>query len=107
MVVVGMMSESVGQGVAVVIMVVMSRREGVDVEEVGRAEEVGMEEEMMEEAVLISEGCRMLDGVDEVGGALLLRRLGHLCGGMLRLTGGDICELFALEFSFTYAVLYL
>lgn len=107
-----MMSESastaVGQGVAVVIMVVMSRREGVDVEEVGRAEEVGMEEEMMEEAVLISEGCRMLDGVDEVGGALLLRRrLGHLCGGMLRLTGGDICELFGLEFSFTYAVLYL
>lgn len=54
-----------------------------------------MEEEMMEEVVLISEGCRMVDGVDEVGGAVLLRRrLGHLCGGMLRLTGGDISEFF-------------
>lgn len=53
----------------------------------------------MEEVEVISEGCRILDGVDEVGGALLLRRrLGHLCGGMLRLTGGDISELFALEF---------
>lgn len=105
-----MMSEStsavVGQPVAVVITVVMSRREGVDVEEVARAEEVGMQEEMMEEAVVISEGRRMLDGVDEVGGAPP-HRLGHLCGEMLRLTGGDISKLFALEFSFTYAVLYL
>jgi hypothetical protein len=99
--VVGMMSAVV----AVVIIVVMSRREGVDVDVAG-AEEVGMEGEMMEEVVVISEGCRMVDGVDEVGGALR-RRLGHLCGGMLRLTGGDIFELFALEFSFTYAVLYL
>jgi len=45
-VVVGMMSESasavVGPGVAVVIMVAMSRREGVDVEVVAGAEEVGM-----------------------------------------------------------------
>lgn len=45
-VVVGMMSENasvvVGPGVAVVIMVVMSRRGGVDVEEVAGAEEVGM-----------------------------------------------------------------
>ena len=94
LVVVGMMSESasvvVGPGVVVVIMVVMSRREGVDVEEVAGAEEVGMEEEMMEEVVVISEGCRMVDGVDEMGGALLLRRLlGHRCGGMLRPTGGD------------------
>jgi hypothetical protein len=44
MVVVGMMSESesavAGPGVAVVIMVMMSRREGVDVEEVACAEEV-------------------------------------------------------------------
>jgi len=104
-VVVGLMSESavVGPGVAVVIMVVTSHREGVDVEEVVLVEEVGMEEEMMAGVVLISEGCRMVDGVDEVGGAVL-RRLGHLCGGMLRLTGGDISELFALEFSFTYAV---
>jgi hypothetical protein len=43
-VVVGWMSESastvVGPGIAVVIMVVMSRREGVDVEEVAGAEEV-------------------------------------------------------------------
>jgi hypothetical protein len=39
-----------------------------------------------------------------VGGALLLR-LGHLCVGMLRLTGGDISGLFAFEFSFTYPVL--
>lgn len=102
-VVVGTMSAVV----AVVIIVVMSRREGVDVD-VAEAEGVGMEGEMMEEVVVISEGCRMVDGVDEVGGALLLRRrLGHLCGGMLRLTGGDISELFALEFSFTYAVLYL
>ena len=39
-----MMSESaaVGLGVAVVIMVVMSRREGVVVEQVAGAEEVGM-----------------------------------------------------------------
>jgi hypothetical protein len=45
---------------------------------------------MMEEVVLISEGCRMPDGVGEAGEALLLRRrLVHLCGGMLRLTGGD------------------
>jgi hypothetical protein len=46
MVLVGMMSESasavVGPGIAVVIMVMMSRREGVDVEEVAGAEEVGM-----------------------------------------------------------------
>jgi hypothetical protein len=46
MVVVSMMSESasaeVGPGFAVVIMVVMSCREGVDVEEVAGAEEVGM-----------------------------------------------------------------
>ena len=63
---------------------------------------------MMEEVVVISEGCQMVDGVDEADGALLLRRrLGHLCGRMLHLTGGDISELFALEFSFTYAVLYL
>lgn len=48
-----------------------------------------MEEEMTEEVVVISEGCRMQDGVD-VGGALLHRRhLGHLCGGMVRPTGGD------------------
>ena len=91
-VVVGMMSESasavVDLGVAVVIMIVTSHREGVD-EVVAGAEEVGMEEEMMEEVVVISEECRMLDGVDEVGGAMLLRRLGHLCGGTLRLTGGD------------------
>lgn len=61
----------------------------------------------MEEVVVISEGCRMVDGVDEEGGALLLRRLGRLCGETLRLTGGDTSELFALTFSFTYAVLYL
>jgi hypothetical protein len=44
MVVMVMMSESavVGPGVAVVIMVVMSRREGVDVEQLAGAEEVGM-----------------------------------------------------------------
>jgi hypothetical protein len=91
-VVVGMMSESasavVRRGVAVFIMVVMNRREDVDVEAVSGAEEVRMQEEMMEE-VATSEGCRMVDGVDGVGGALLRRRLGHLCGGMLRLTGGD------------------
>lgn len=49
-----------------------------------------MEQEMTVEVVVISEGRRMQDGVDEVGEALLLRRrLGHLCGGMVRLTGGD------------------
>jgi hypothetical protein len=49
-----------------------------------------MQEEMMEEVVVISEGCRMVDGMDEVGAAQLLRRhLGHLCDGMPRLTGGD------------------
>lgn len=40
MVVVGMMSTVVGLGVAVVIMDMMSLREGADVEEVARAEEV-------------------------------------------------------------------
>jgi hypothetical protein len=61
---------------------------------------------MMEEVVVISEGCQMLDGVDAVGGALL-PRLGHLCGGMLRLTGDEmiISELFSLEFSFTFLLL--
>jgi hypothetical protein len=90
---VGMMSASavVGRGVAVVIMVVMSRREGVDAEVVAGAEEVGMQEEMTEEVVVISEGCRMVDGMDGVGGVLVLRRrLGHLCGGTPRLTGGDL-----------------
>ncbi len=70
----------------VVIMVVTSRRECVDVVVVGA--EVGMEEKMMEEKVVILEGCRMLDGVGVVGGAL--RLLGHLGGEMPRLTGDDL-----------------
>lgn len=61
----------------------------------------------MTEEVVISEGCRMVDGVDEVGGALLVRRrLGHLCGGVHRLTGDDHGYLLS-RFSFTDAVLYL
>ncbi len=48
----------------------------------------------------------MVDGVDAVREALLLR-LGHLCGGMLRLTGDEmiISELFVLESSFTFLLL--
>ena len=42
---------------------------------------------MKDEVVVISEGCRMVDGVGAVGTVL---RLGHRCGGTLRLTGGDI-----------------
>ncbi len=49
-----MMSAEVGPGVAVVIMVMMSCREGVDVGEVAGAEVVGMQEEMMGEVVVIS-----------------------------------------------------
>ena len=91
----------VGPGVAVVIMVVTSRREGVDVVVLLLgAEEAGMWEEMMEEAVLISEGCRTLGGVGGLDGAVLLhhrrRRLGLRGGGMPRLTGGDHL-FFALE----------
>jgi hypothetical protein len=87
-VVVGMMSEVVRRCIVVVIIFVMNCREDVDVGEVAGAEEVGMQEEMMEEGVVTSEGCRMADGMGEVDGALLLR-LGRLCGGTLRLTGGD------------------
>jgi hypothetical protein len=86
-------------GVVVVIMVVTSRRVGVDVvlvlvlvrAEEEEEEEWGLEEEMMGEEVVSSEGCRTLGGVGGLGEVLRRRRhrLGHLGGGMPRLTGGD------------------
>lgn len=98
----------VGPGVAVAIMVAMSRRVGVDVEEllVGAEEVLGLEAETMGE-VVTSEG-RTLGGVGGVGGALLhrrRRRLGHLGGGIPRLTGGD--RLFVLETFLSRSALFM
>lgn len=93
----------VDPGAAVVIMFVTSRRVGVDVVVLVGAEEQGLAAEMMDEVVVTSGGCRTLDGVDVVGGAVLLRRR-HPGGGMPRLIGGDLP--FVLE-SFCHAVLYL
>lgn len=93
----------VDPGVTVVIMVATSHRVGVDVVVVvvvGAEEEEGLEEEMMGEEAVSSEGCRTLGGMDGLGGVLRRRRhrLGHLGGGMPRLTGGD--HHFALVFFF-------
>lgn len=102
----------VGPGAGAVIMVVTSRRVGVDVVVVVvvvcAEEVVGLEEEMMEEEVVTSEGCRTVGGVGGVGGVLLhrhRRRLGHLGGGMPRLTGDD--HHFALEFYFSRSALFM
>lgn len=97
----------VDPGVAVAIMVVMSHRVGVDVGVLVGAEEVlGLEAETMEE-VVTSEG-RTLGGVGGVDGAVVLRRrrrrLGHLGGGIPRLTGGD--RLFVLETFVTQCFIY-
>jgi len=104
-VVVGMMSANAvtDPGAAVVIMFGTSRLVGVDVVVLVGAEE-GLAAETTEEVVVTSGGCRTLDGVDVVGGAVVLLRRRHPDGGMPRLIGGDLP--FVLE-SFCHAVLYL
>lgn len=93
----------VDQGAAVVIMVMTNRRAGVDVVVLVGAEE-GLEAEMMEGVVVTLGGCRTLDGVDGVGGVVVLRRRRRPGGGMSRLIGGD--HLFVLESFVTQCFIY-
>jgi len=106
---VGAVMVVVGPGVAVVILVVRSRRrrEGVDVVEevlvkaVLGEEEVGMGREMMGEVVVVVlslGGCRMLGGGGGAGQLRLrLRLLDHLGGEMPRLIGGDHGVFFSAQ----------
>ena len=98
----------VDQGAAVVIMVMTNRRAGVDVVVLVGAEEEGLEAEMTEGVVVTSGGCRTLDGVDGVGGVVVLRRRRRPGGGMSRLIGGDhlfIWSLFVTQW-FIYAYMF-